>query len=97
MSSSLKDKKTGQSVFYWQQSGESVCEESFYSWLHKEPQNLVWLPTLHRLIATKSGELWHDADVPVRYHIVAKSCCLVSQHGDEIMQWLSTSICHHQT
>ncbi|XP_005105113.1 dystrophin [Aplysia californica] len=32
----------------------TVSEDTFYSWLLKEPQTLVWLPTLHRVIATES-------------------------------------------
>ncbi|RUS77645.1 hypothetical protein EGW08_014588 [Elysia chlorotica] len=33
----------------------SVSSDSVFSWLCCEPQTLVWLPTLHRMIATEKG------------------------------------------
>ncbi|KAH3849152.1 dystrophin-like [Dreissena polymorpha] len=33
-----------------------ITEEVFYRWLLKEPQTLVWLPTMHRLIACQNVE-----------------------------------------
>ena len=33
----------------------SVSEDTFYQWLQKEPQTLVWLPTFHRVATTESG------------------------------------------
>lgn len=32
-----------------------VREDLFVNWMSREPQTLVWLPTLHRLIATETG------------------------------------------
>ena len=34
----------------------SVTERQFVSWLLREPQTLVWLPTLHRLTAAETGQ-----------------------------------------
>ncbi|XP_036361138.1 dystrophin-like isoform X3 [Octopus sinensis] len=31
-----------------------ISEDMFYAWLYKEPQTLVWLPTLHRIVTTES-------------------------------------------
>ncbi|GFN95203.1 dystrophin [Plakobranchus ocellatus] len=38
---------------------EDVSQDCFLAWLCQEPQTLVWLPTLHRLIATQHVQ--HDA------------------------------------
>ena len=35
--------------------GDNVPEKGFYTWLMREPQTLVWLPTLHRFIAAETG------------------------------------------
>ena len=35
--------------------GDGVPEKGFYAWLMREPQTLIWLPTLHRLIAAETG------------------------------------------
>ncbi|CAF1247305.1 unnamed protein product [Didymodactylos carnosus] len=32
-----------------------VREDIFVNWMGREPQTLVWLPTMHRLIATETG------------------------------------------
>ncbi|CAF3409410.1 unnamed protein product [Rotaria sp. Silwood1] len=32
-----------------------IREDIFVNWMGREPQTLVWLPTLHRLIATETG------------------------------------------
>ena len=32
-----------------------MTEDEFINWLLKEPQTLVWLPTLHRMAAAESG------------------------------------------
>lgn len=36
-----------------------IREDIFVSWMNREPQTLVWLPTLHRLIATET--IRHEA------------------------------------
>lgn len=38
---------------------ESITEDEFLKWLLKEPQSIVWLPTLHRLAAAESVK--HEA------------------------------------
>ncbi|KAL8577752.1 hypothetical protein ACOMHN_001621 [Nucella lapillus] len=43
--------------------GDGVPEKGFYQWLMREPQTLIWLPTLHRLIAAE--EVKHDCKCSV--------------------------------
>jgi len=38
-------------------SGTGISEDMFYSWLLREPQILVWLPTYHRAAASETGIL----------------------------------------
>ena len=43
-------------LVYWQgDSSGGISEDQFYSWLLREPQTLVWIPTLHRLAASETG------------------------------------------
>ena len=46
--------------------GDGVPEKGFYTWLMREPQTLVWLPTLHRLIAAETGGCVFSAERCVR-------------------------------
>ncbi len=32
-----------------------IREDIFVNWMGREPQTLVWLPTLHRLMATETS------------------------------------------
>ncbi|KAL3867790.1 hypothetical protein ACJMK2_040637 [Sinanodonta woodiana] len=41
------------------QGDGSLSEDVFYSWLQKEPQTIVWLPTMHRVAAAESVK--HEA------------------------------------
>ncbi|XP_064605493.1 dystrophin-like [Liolophura sinensis] len=36
--------------------GPGVSEDSFLTWLNREPQTLVWLPTLHRVAVSESAK-----------------------------------------
>jgi hypothetical protein len=46
-------------------SGVSISEDMFYSWLLKEPQTLVWLPTFHRVAASESSNLYIRCNIHV--------------------------------
>lgn len=37
----------------WSPAG--ITEDEFLSWVYKEPQTLVWLPTFHRMAAAETG------------------------------------------
>ena len=42
-------------IFCLQAMGHGVTEEVFINWLLKEPQTLLWLPTMHRMAASEAG------------------------------------------
>ena len=47
--------------------------------MNREPQTLVWLPTLHRLVATETGIyrndlIFRNSFVPVRHEAQCNTC-----------------------
>ncbi|XP_061175381.1 dystrophin-like isoform X2 [Saccostrea echinata] len=51
-------------------SSVGISEDQFYSWLLKEPQILVWLPTFHRLAASETVKHESKCNICKSYPIV---------------------------
>lgn len=55
--------------FFKLQAGSDVAgitEKGFYSWLMREPQTIIWLPTLHRLTAAETGSFALSLNLVIR-------------------------------
>uniref|UniRef100_K1P9S0 Dystrophin, isoform D n=1 Tax=Magallana gigas TaxID=29159 RepID=K1P9S0_MAGGI len=51
-------------------SSVGISEDQFYSWLLKEPQTLVWIPTFHRLAASETVKHESKCNICKTYPIV---------------------------
>ncbi|XP_078316635.1 dystrophin-like isoform X2 [Crassostrea virginica] len=51
-------------------SSGGISEDQFYSWLLREPQTLVWIPTLHRLAASETVKHESKCNICKTYPII---------------------------
>lgn len=84
---SLVEPAVSQCFYVSEARSQHLDEDSFFKWLFKEPQVIVWLPTFYRLVAAKS----------IRHNVRCANCRshVIIGMRYQCLQCINYDLCQH--